>query len=459
MALTPRTRLGVYEVIAQIGEGGMGQVYRARDLTLHRDVALKVLPDAFASDPDRLARFRREAQVLAALNHPNIAAIYGFEESTRVHALVLELVEGPTLADRIAQGPVPLDDALPIARQIAEALEAAHEQGLIHRDLKPANIKVRPDGTVKVLDFGLAKAMAPPDPAHMHASQSPTITSPAMLTGAGMILGTAAYMSPEQARGKLVDKRTDIWAFGCVVFEMLTGLRAFPGEDVADTLAAVMRAEPGWNALPAQTPSGLRRLLTRCFKKDPRARMRDIGDARSQLEELISGAPEERSVTGLSIVTSRWQHALPWAATGAIAAVLAAVLGLWAPWRTPSPPAPLRLSADLGADVSLRTGQRPAHLALSPDGRLVVFSAQKADGTFDLYVRRLDALEAVRLSGTNGAGTPVFSPDGLWVAFIADGRLKKIPVTGGAAITVVDDATAVDGISWSEDGTTITFSP
>ncbi len=301
MALTPSTRLGVYEVIAQIGEGGMGQVYRARDLTLHRDVALKVLPDAFASDPDRLARFRREAQVLAALNHPNIAAIYGFEESTRVHALVLELVEGPTLADRIAQGPVPLDDALPIARQIAEALEAAHEQGLIHRDLKPANIKVRSDGTVKVLDFGLAKALAPPDPAHMHASQSPTITSPALLTGAGMILGTAAYMSPEQARGKLVDKRTDIWAFGCVVFEMLTGLRAFPGEDVTDTLAAVVRAEPSWDALPAQTPSGLRRLLTRCFKKDPRARMRDIGDARSQLEELISGAPEERSVTGLSI--------------------------------------------------------------------------------------------------------------------------------------------------------------
>jgi serine/threonine-protein kinase len=300
LSLTIGTRLGVYEVTAQVGEGGMGQVYRARDTKLNRDVALKILPDAFANDPDRLARFTREAQTLASLNHPNIAHIHGLEEGRAGQAgqagqaehaafIVMELVEGEDLSQRIARGAIPIDEALPIAKQIAEALEAAHEQGIIHRDLKPANIKVRADGTVKVLDFGLAKAMEGAGRAGEadraggnNLTQSPTITTPAM-TAAGMILGTAAYMSPEQARGKPVDKRADIWAFGVVVYEMLTGRRAFAGDDISITLAAVMMKEPEWGALPAPTPWELRRLLTRCLKKDPKARMRDIGDARLQI--------------------------------------------------------------------------------------------------------------------------------------------------------------------------------
>ena len=283
MALTPGIRLGVYEVTAQIGEGGMGQVYRAHDTKLNRDVALKVLPDAFASDPDRLARFTREARALASLNHTNIAHIHGLEESSGVRALVMELVEGPTLADRIAHGPIPIDEALPIAKQIADALEAAHEQGIIHRDLKPANIKVRPDGTVKVLDFGLAKAMEPAAAAVPGMSMSPTITTPAM-TQAGIILGTAAYMSPEQARGKIVDKRADIWAFGAVLFEMLTGERAFAGDDLSITLASVVMKDPTWAALAPATPWGVQQLLRRCLVKDPRQRIRDMGDVRLALE-------------------------------------------------------------------------------------------------------------------------------------------------------------------------------
>src|SRR5438105_15559315 len=249
MSLASGMRLGPYEIVSALGAGGMGEVYRARDSKLNRDVALKILPEAVAIDSERIARFRREAQVLASLNHPHIAAIYGFEDSGSVHALVLELVEGPTLADRIAQGPIPLNEALPIAKQIADALEAAHEQGVIHRDLKPANIKLRPDGTVKVLDFGLAKAMEPTGAMSPNVSRSPTITTPAM-TQAGMILGTAAYMSPEQAKGRALDKRTDIWAFGCVLYEMLTAKRAFEGADVTDTLAFIITKEPDWSALP-----------------------------------------------------------------------------------------------------------------------------------------------------------------------------------------------------------------
>src|SRR5437870_2538118 len=256
MSLGPGTRLGPYEILSALGAGGMGEVYRARDTTLNRDVAIKVLPDLFASEADRLARFTREAQTLASLNHPNIAHIHGLEESGGVRALVMELVEGEDLAQRIAHGAIPLDDALPIAIQIAEALEAAHEQGIIHRDLKPANIKVRPDGTVKVLDFGLAKAMEPVGGAP-NVSQSPTITTPAIMTGAGVILGTAAYMSPEQARGKTVDKRADIWAFGCVLYEMLTGTRAFAGDDVSEVLASVLAREPDWTRLPSNFPPAL----------------------------------------------------------------------------------------------------------------------------------------------------------------------------------------------------------
>ncbi len=280
MPLQPGTTLGPYKVTAKIGEGGMGEVYRARDMKLDRDVALKVLPEAFTQDPDRLARFEREAKVLASLNHPNIAAIYGLEEAEGIRALVLELVEGPTLADRIKQGQIALDEALPIAKQIAEALEAAHEAGVIHRDLKPANIKVRDDGTVKVLDFGLAKALESNpqgDP-----SQSPTLTAAA--TQMGVIMGTAAYMSPEQSRGKTVDKRADIWAFGCVLYEMLTGRRAFQGEDVSVTLSAVLQREPEWAELPPNMPPVLRIYLCRCLRKDPLQRVRDIGDVRLALD-------------------------------------------------------------------------------------------------------------------------------------------------------------------------------
>ena len=280
-------RLGAYEVTAQIGEGGMGQVYRARDTKLNRDVALKTLPDSFAADPEWLARFTREAQTLASLNHANIAHIHGLEESDGVRALVMELVEGDDLSQRIARSAIPLDEALPIARQIAEALEAAHEQGIIHRDLKPANIKVRADGTVKVLDFGLAKAMEPAAGSSSSASISPTITTPAM-TQAGMILGTAAYMSPEQAKGRPADKRSDVWAFGCVLFEMLAGVQVFGGEDVTESIAAIVRAEPDWRKLPPETPAAIRRLLRRCLAKDPKERLTDIGVARLEIRDALT---------------------------------------------------------------------------------------------------------------------------------------------------------------------------
>ena len=287
MPLHPGTTLGAYTVTAQIGAGGMGEVYRARDTKLDRDVALKVLPDAFTADPDRLARFEREAKVLASLNHPNIGHIYGLEEAEGTKALVLELVEGPTLADRIADGPIPIDEALPIAKQIAEALEAAHEQGIIHRDLKPANVKVKADGTVKVLDFGLAKAFQP-EASGARASESPTISLTAAATQMGMVIGTAAYMSPEQARGKPVDKRADIWAFGVVVYEMLTGKRAFPGEATADSLARIIERNPDYDILPPDVLPSIRRLVRRCLAKEQRERLRDIGEARIEITQALA---------------------------------------------------------------------------------------------------------------------------------------------------------------------------
>ena len=298
MALSPGTRLGPYEVAAQIGVGGMGEVYRATDTNLKRLIAIKVLPVSVAADAERLARFQREAEVLASLNHPNIAQIHGLEKSDGVTALVMELVEGPTLADRIAQGPVSIDETLPIAKQIVEALEAAHQQGIIHRDLKPANIKVRPDGMVKVLDFGLAKAMEPTGAMSPSASMSPTITTPAM-TQAGVILGTAAYMSPEQARGKPVDKRADIWAFGCVLYEVLTGRRVFAAEEVSDTLAFVLTKDPDWTALPVTTPASIRRLLRRCLQKDRMRRLADISDARLEIDEAATVSGIRRGVRGV----------------------------------------------------------------------------------------------------------------------------------------------------------------
>ncbi len=296
MALSPGTRFGNFEILSLLGAGGMGEVYRARDARLNRDVALKVLPDALTADPERMARFTREAQTLASLNHSNIGAIHGLEDVQGRQALVLELVEGPTLADRIAQGALPLDEALPVARQIVEALEAAHEQGIVHRDLKPANIKLRPDGTVKVLDFGLAKALSRTEgstSSRPDVTASPTLLSPATMTSAGMILGTAAYMAPEQARGKAVDRRADIWAFGCVLYEMLTGRRTFEGEEVTDTLAGILRGDPDWNALPPSTPQSLQRLLRRCLQKDPRERLQAIGDARIEIVETLAAPRDE----------------------------------------------------------------------------------------------------------------------------------------------------------------------
>ena len=315
MALAIGTKLGRYEIRAKIGEGGMGEVYRASDTKLNRGVAIKILPEAFAHDSDRLARFRREAQVLASLNHPNIASIYGLEESNGFMALAMELIEGPTLADRLATGPIPIDEALIFARQIAAALEAAHERGIIHRDIKPANVKVTDDGTVKVLDFGLAKVFADETP-EANLSHSPTLIKG---TQAGMILGTAAYMSPEQAKGKVVDKRSDVWAFGCLLFEMLTGKQSFSGETLTDILAAVVRAEPDWNLLPASTPEAIRRLLHRCLTKDAKQRLRDIGEARITIENFQSGRSEDATEMTIRNKPPPLRNTLLWVAGIALA--------------------------------------------------------------------------------------------------------------------------------------------
>ena len=413
----------------------MGQVYRATDTKLKRQVAIKILPPALAADADRLARFQREAEVLASLNHPNIAAIYGLEDADGVKALVMELVEGEDLSQRIARGAIPLDDALPIAKQIAEAFEAAHEHGIIHRDLKPANIKVRPDGAVKVLDFGLAKALDP-SPSATDVSQLPTITSPAM-TRMGVIMGTAAYMSPEQARGKAVDKRADIWAFGCVLFEMLTGKRAFEGDEVSDVLAAVLRQDVDLTALPVATPPRLRRLLARCLDRDPRMRLRDIGESRVEIDKIIMGAADEAvaSPTTASVAAPRWRRVLPWAVAAVAFIAAGTTLLLWAPWRPLPAAAPLRLEATLGADASLVIaggGGAPAGNAavVSPDGSQLAFVAQPhGGGAPRLYVRRLDQLTATPLAGTEGAAGPFFSPDGQWLGFLvaASSRRSRSP--------------------------------
>jgi serine/threonine-protein kinase len=449
-ALAAGTRIGAYEIVAPLGAGGMGEVYRARDAKLNREVAIKVLLPAVTNDPERVVRFSREAQMLAALNHQNIAHIHGLEHSEGVRALVMELVEGPTLADRIAQGAIGLDDALPIAKQIAEALEAAHGLGIIHRDLKPANIKIRADGTVKVLDFGLAKALDP-------AGAAPTVSIHA--TEAGLILGTAAYMAPEQARGKVVDKRADIWAFGCVLYEMLTGLRAFAGAELSDTVAFVLTKGPDWTALPAITPAPIRRLLRRCLEKDRTQRLADIADARLEIDEVLT-APASDSMTAVSVVTpvrhARWQRALPWAIAAILGVAWVLLLGRWAPWRTTPLLAPQRLSVELGVDGTLPTTD--AAFVLSPDGTLLGFVARTAGRSSQLYVRRLDQLTATPLNGTDGASSPFFSPDGQWVAFFADLKLKKVPVTGGAVVTLADASGNPRGGWWAEDGT-IVFAP
>jgi len=447
VALTSGTRLGVYEVTGRLGAGGMGEVYRAHDTKLHRDVALKALPEAFAKDPERMARFEREAQVLASLNHPHIAAIYGLEEAGDARAIVMELVDGPTLADRIAQGAVPIDEALPIARQIAEALEAAHELGIIHRDLKPANIKVRPDGTVKVLDFGLAKALEPAlgSAGAATLANSPTITSPAAMTGAGVILGTAAYMSPEQARGRPVDRRTDIWAFGCVVFEMLTAERAFQGDDVTDTIVAVVSKGPAWAALPAAA-APVRPLLGRCLRKDPKQRLQAIGDARIQIEDLIAGTTDLQAQPVLPI-TSRTISAL------AIAAVAGAVVaGTAATWvfggadAVPVFSARLEILPRPSEALSVFTADR--NLAVSPDGRYVVY---RSGNPARLVLRPIDRREGQVLEGTSGARSPFFSPDSRWIAFFDGVALKRVAVAGGPVLTICQSPIP-RGASWGDDG-------
>jgi len=455
-------RIGPYEVTGSIGAGGMGEVYRARDSRLNRDVALKVLPDGFAGDPDRLARFRREAQVLASLNHQNIAAIHGLEEDSRDGgsrtALVLELVDGPTLADRLALGALPIDEALRIAAQVANALEAAHERGVVHRDLKPANIKIRDDGTVKVLDFGLAKAFEGDVSSQAgSATLSPTLTSPAM-TRVGLILGTAAYMAPEQARGKAVDKRADIWAFGVVLFELLAGRRLFAGDDVSDTLAFVLTKEPDWAALPAATPASLRRLLRRCLEKDRTRRLADIADARLDVDEALqdlSGGSSASLAAPSAPVEPRWRRVAPWAVAGTALAALAATLGVWAPWRDTPALAPVRVQVELGTNAVLST--LTPSLAMSVDGATLTFVARPT-GIFSrqnlLFVRRLDRLDAQVLAGTEAAAAPFFSPDGEWIAFFADGSLKKIPAIGGAIVSICSVASPRGGW-WGADNTIV----
>ena len=427
MALSPGTRIGVYEVTAKIGAGGMGEVYRARDTKLDRDVALKVLPEAFTADSERLARFEREAKVLASLNHPNIGAIHGLEESDEGQALVLELIEGPTLADRVAQGPIPLDEALPIATQIAEALEAAHEQGVIHRDLKPANVKVRDDGTVKVLDFGLAKALMPEAGADS-ASMSPTMSLTAAATQMGMVMGTAAYMAPEQAKGRPVDRRADVWSFGALLFEMLTGRRAFPGDDVSDTLATVLKFEPDWELLPASTPVSVRRLLRRCLVKDPQLRLREVGTAIVEMAE-----PDPEPVAAAAQPSGGgvpWRYALP----GAV--VMAALMfALGATWLTPPAPAPLSFNFMLPPGVTM-----PVHsVAVAPDGSFVVAGSMASErGRAQLYLRRLGSLDVEPIAGSEDGYWPFVSPDGAWVGFSTINALWRMPVGGGEPFKLLD---------------------
>ena len=435
MALIPGTRLGVYDIIAPIGQGGMGQVYRATDRTLGRQVAIKILPDAFAQDPESLARFEREAKTLAALNHPHIAAIYGFEKSAGAQALVMELVEGEDLSQRIAGRGIPIDEAVPIAKQIAEALEAAHEQGIIHRDLKPANVKITSDGWVKVLDFGLAKVSAG---ARRDPSNGPTL----MATRPGLILGTAAYMAPEQARGEEADQASDMWAFGCVLFEMITGRRAFEGATMSEILANVLKTEPDWDRLPAETPDGVRRLLRRSLQKDQRLRFRDMRDARLEIDEVHS-APAENAGTGAS---SGRRERIAWASALTLVTVIAGVFGAQA--LRPAPiPAEVRL--EINAPPS-----RDASLALSPDGQKVVYIAP-FEGQSHLWLRSLDSPVARPLRGTEGASGQFWSPDSRSVGFVSGTRLKRVDIDGGSVQTLTSAVPLGLGASWNRDGTII----
>ena len=442
MTVSVGARLGPYEILSALGAGGMGEVYRARDAKLSRDVAIKVLLPEVANDPERLARFRREAQVLASLNHPNIAHIHGLEDSDGLCAIVMELVEGPTLADRIDEGAIPLDEALPIAKQIAEALEAAHDQGIVHRDLKPANIKVRSDGTVKVLDFGLAKALDPAAGTEAGAAManSPTLTSPAM-TQRGVILGTSAYMSPEQAKGFAADKRSDVWAFGCVLYEMLTGKRAFEGEDVSETLATVIKGDVDWTALPANLPHPVRTLIRGCLRKNKKERIGDISTARFVLGEPDAVTP---AAAAPAAAASRSRFAIL-AVGGVLVGAIAAAAAVWNFKPVPSPSV-VRFVVSLAPGHLLNANRRA--IAISPDGTRMVYSANGR-----LFVRSMSEMEARELPGVGLAISPEFSPDGRSVVFYGDSMLKRVLLDNpGTPIAICEVGGAPTSLSWSDAG-------
>ena len=452
--------LGAYVLGPLLGVGGMGEVYRARDTRLGRDVAVKILPEDVAQHPERLARFEREARILATLNHPNIAAIYGLEESDGLRGLVLELVEGMTLADRLGEGAPPakalaVHEALPLARQIAEALEAAHDKGIVHRDLKPANIKITPGGVVKVLDFGIAKIRS-------EQTGGPALPN-VRETTEGIVLGTVTYMSPEQARGQPVDKRTDIWAFGCVLYEMVTGSRSFPGQSSADVLGAITTAEPDWSLLPADTPIRVRNLLRRCLTKDRARRLHDIADARIEIEDAIADPRAIAEVERARPIERRFFRLLPWMLVGVLATVSAVAVryAMRAPAREAGGLA--RVSVPLPPDVSLFEIGRGSSVAISPDSRRIVYVGM-ASGRRQLYVRDVDGWDSTPIAGTQDAASPVFSPDGRWIAFTTlpnGGRLMRVPANGGPVLTVVDDmgdgrrGFAVQGVAWGADETIV----
>jgi serine/threonine-protein kinase len=433
--------LSHFRITAKLGEGGMGEVYRAEDTNLGREVAIKVLPQAFTEDHEQFARFEREAHVLASLNHPNIANIYELAQSDKSHFLVLELVEGEDLAVRLSRGPILVENALPLALQLAEALEAAHDKGIVHRDLKPANVMVGPDGTAKVLDFGLAKALeSDPGPSRSDLTQSPTLT--AQMTQEGVLLGTASYMSPEQARGEAADRRADVWAFGIVLMEMLTGKQVVAGKTASEGLAGVLAREPEWDDLPRATPQCIRRLLERCLEKDVRRRLQAIGEARISIESCLA-APEAEDERG---PRASWLQTAQW---GLIAGLSVAVaIAIWTPWQTER----VGLTSRLVIPTAPLATSRVA-LSLSPDGRRMVYAAED-DAVSGLYLRELDSFEAQRIPGTENAVAPFFSPDDRWVGFFANGKLKKVSASGGKPTVVCDAPNGASG-AWGEDGTIV----